>query len=89
MILRPKGPSYLVAECEESLPTLSPHLCQVTQFVAFQSLEILLLQQNINALLDIRNAGLEAVLDLLDGFRNELLVLHLLARLHDANNGGL
>ena len=58
----------------------------VRDFVAFQTLDIILLHKSLDVLLDIRNLGREAGLDLLDHFLDELYVLHLLARLHDTDD---
>jgi hypothetical protein len=64
-------------------------LSNVRDFVVIQTLDIVLLHEGFDILLDIGNLGREAGLDLLDNLLHELDVLHLLARLHDADNGGL
>ena len=64
-------------------------LSQVTKLVTFQALEVLLLQEDVDTFLDVRDLGHKAVLDLRDDFGHQLCVLHRLARLHDADNGRL
>ena len=64
-------------------------LGQVSEFVTFQPLKILLLEQDVDAFFNILHSWREAAFDLLDSFRNELLVLHLLAGFHDTYNSRL
>lgn len=49
---------------------------QVTKLITFETLQVLLLQQNVDTFLDIRNFGYEAVLDLLNHLTDQLCVLH-------------
>ena len=65
------------------------HLSKIAKLIILEALKILLLEQNVDALLDIRHLWAEAGFDLGDGLADELVVLHLLARLHDADDGGL
>ena len=62
---------------------------QVRVLIGLDTLEILFLNQLIDRLLDIRDFRREARFDLVDGFLHELHVLHLLAGLHDADDGRL
>jgi hypothetical protein len=64
-------------------------LSQVAKLVTFQTLEVLLFQENVDAFLDVWNLGHESVLDLRDDLGDKLCVLHRLARLHDADNSRL
>jgi hypothetical protein len=64
-------------------------LSQVTELVTFQTLEVLLLQEDVDTLLDVWNLGHESILDLRDNFGDQLCVLHRLARLHNTDNSGL
>lgn len=64
-------------------------LSDVGDLVSVYTLDVILLHQCLDVLLDVRDLGREAGLDLLNDFLHELDVLHLLARLHDAHNGGL
>jgi hypothetical protein len=64
-------------------------LGQVSEFVTFQPLKILLLEQDVDAFFNILHSWREAAFDLLDSFRNELLMLHLLAGFHDTYNSRL
>jgi hypothetical protein len=62
---------------------------QIAKFVTLQTFKILLFQENVDALFNVRNLGHESVLDLRDDFGNQLCVLHRLARLHDTHNSRL
>lgn len=64
-------------------------LSNVGDFVPFDSFDVVLLHESFDVLLDIGDLGGEAGLHLLDDLLNKLDVLHLLARLHDADDGGL
>ncbi len=61
-------------------------LCNVREGVARLSntLHVLLLQQRIDRLLDVRYIRLEALRDLRDDLLDQRLVLHGLTRLHDS-----
>lgn len=61
----------------------------VSNLISVQTLDIILLHEGLDILLDIRDLGREARLDLLDDFLDELDVFHLLAGFHDAHDGGL
>ncbi len=54
--------------------------------VVLQTLEVFLFDELIDGFLDILDLGCETRLDLRDGLLHQYDVLHLLARLHDANN---
>jgi len=62
---------------------------KVPKLVALEAFQIFLLQQYINALFDLGHLRCEAAPNLLDSFREELLVLHLLSGFHDTHNGRL
>jgi hypothetical protein len=64
-------------------------LSKVSELVAVQALEVFLLEENVNAFLDVADLRREAGLDLLDRLGHKLGVLHSLARLHDTNDGRL
>jgi hypothetical protein len=64
-------------------------LSKVSQLIIVETLEVLLLEEDLDALLDIRDVGDEARFDLVDGVADEESVLHLLAGLHDADDCGL
>ena len=66
-----------------------PQSRQVAQLFPLQPLQVFFLDQLIDGFLDIGDFGREAGFDLLNGFLDKLNVLHLLSRLHDANNRGL
>lgn len=70
-------------------PKGSKKLGEVAEFVVVQTLQILLLQQDVDTLLDVRDLRNEAGTDLADGFADKLSVLHLLPGLHDADNSRL
>lgn len=94
----PHPPLFSLSGCLFPLykyPRLRPQqpdeviLRQITELIVLQALEVLLVEQNLDTLLDIGNLGHKTGPDLVNGFGNELLVLHLLAGLHDADNGRL
>ena len=60
--------------------------CEIPKIVIIKPLQILLVQQNLNALLDIPDLWNESLPDLVDGLADEHLVLHPLAGLHDPDN---
>lgn len=64
-------------------------LREVTKLVVFETLEILFVEQYLYALLYVCNLWQEAALDLRNSFADKLVVLHLLTRLHDTDNGRL
>jgi len=64
-------------------------LGKVTNLIIIQAFQVLLIKENLNALFDIWDLGREAAADLVDGLADEELVLHLFARLHDADDCGL
>lgn len=66
-----------------------PQLRQVSKLVILEPFQVLLVEENLYALLDIRNLWHKARPNLVDSFADELRVLHLLSRLHDTNDGRL
>jgi hypothetical protein len=64
-------------------------LSEVSELVVVEALEVLFLEEDLDALLDVGDLGDEARFDLVDGVADEEAVLHLLASLHDADDGGL
>ena len=57
--------------------------------LSLDTLNILLLKQDVNALFDIGHTGPEPGLKLSDNLSHQRTVLHDLASLHDTDNGGL
>lgn len=57
--------------------------------MAFDSFQVLLFDQNINALLDHANLGLESVLQLCNDFGHQVTVVQLFTGLHDTHNSSL
>jgi len=64
-------------------------LCEVPEVIIVKALEILLVQQDLDALLDITNLWHKPLPNLVDSLAYELLVLHALPGLHDSDNRGL
>ena len=71
------------------LESRSGRLCEVAKLIIVKALKVLLIEEDLDALLDVSNLGDEAALDLVDGLAKEEGVLHLLARLHDTHDSGL
>lgn len=69
--------------------------CQILSDVAvgvlraLRALQVLLLDQNVDAFLDDLNFGLESRRELVEDFSHQLRVVESLAHLHDADDGGL
>jgi len=62
---------------------------RVHVLLSLDSLEVLLLDEDIDALFDEGDLGLEARLELLDDFGDEGSMLELFSGLHDTDDGGL
>jgi hypothetical protein len=69
--------------------SLKMKLSKVAQLIVLETLQVLLLQENVDTFLDVGDLGYESRPDLVDGLADQERVLHLLASLHDTDNSRL
>jgi len=82
-------PYHINANVQFMTKTVDKSLGKVAQLIIVLSLQVLFLDEHFDALLDVANFWSKSILDEVDSFQNEILVLQFLSALHDTNNSRL